>query len=152
MATVKGGWAMKNENTAQNIERPYVGGLGFMQWNIYRVIITENGCRHDSWKRHRKDMCAHFCFLLWVNGSNAEIVKERGKLVFVGGFLWIVTWSLKVGWWDLKSPSLMYLAVLLRAIHLIAQWLSFLIRKMGIIILTKPSCWKDERNLLKKGY
>ena len=75
MATVKGGWAVQNENTAQNTEGPYVGGMGFMQWNIYGVIITESCRFHDSWKRHRKDTGIHFRFLLWVNSTKAKPVK-----------------------------------------------------------------------------
>lgn len=47
-ATVTGGRAVKNENTAPNPDRPYVEGTGSVQWSIYGVVITE-GCHfHDS--------------------------------------------------------------------------------------------------------
>lgn len=112
-----GGWALKNENIAQNTGGPFVGGRGFMHWNVYRVIITESCSFHDSWKRHRRTYAFTFTSCSAPMAPKQKKWKRESCLLFLGSSSGYWTWSLEAGRRGLKSLFPIHLTGVLRTSH-----------------------------------
>lgn len=88
-------------------------------WAVERSQGDDNWKLSSSWlmKRHRKDICIHFCLLLcqWQQSRNSE---KEAIYCFGEGSSGYWTRSLEAGRRDVRSPPLSPLSVWVRAIHL----------------------------------